>query len=118
MSTTSSLKIAMQYSASEKALLLRIRTKNFMVRGQKGRPTERSAFSLAEYCIATFRLAVVDIGASSVPPSLRNSGWIWRPAMPRYRYTISFLRDDSASMMRSLLSASRIHATVSGRGCG
>ena len=33
MSTTSSLKVAMQYSASEKALLLRIRTKNFMVRG-------------------------------------------------------------------------------------
>ena len=33
MSTTASLKVAMQYSASEKALLLRIRTKNFMVRG-------------------------------------------------------------------------------------
>ena len=33
MSTTASLKIAVQYSASEKALLLRIRTKNFMVRG-------------------------------------------------------------------------------------
>ena len=33
MSTTSSLKIAMQYSASERALLLRIRTKNFMSRG-------------------------------------------------------------------------------------
>ena len=33
MSTTASLKVAVQYSASEKALLLRIRTKNFMVRG-------------------------------------------------------------------------------------
>ena len=33
MSTTSSLKIAMQYAASERALLLRIRTKNFMSRG-------------------------------------------------------------------------------------
>ena len=33
MSTTSSLKIAMQYSASEKALLLRVKTKNFMARG-------------------------------------------------------------------------------------
>ena len=33
MSSTSSLKVAMQYSASEKALIIRIRTKNFMVRG-------------------------------------------------------------------------------------
>ena len=33
MSTTSSLKIAMEYSAGEKALLLRIKTKNFMTRG-------------------------------------------------------------------------------------
>ena len=33
MSTTSSLKIAMEYSAGEKALLLRIKTKSFMVRG-------------------------------------------------------------------------------------
>ena len=33
MSTTSSLKVAMQYSASENPLLLRLRTKNFMVRG-------------------------------------------------------------------------------------
>jgi hypothetical protein len=33
MSTTSSLKIAMQYSASQNALLLRLRTSNFMVRG-------------------------------------------------------------------------------------
>ena len=33
MSTTSSLQVAMQYSASKKALLLRIRTRNFMVRG-------------------------------------------------------------------------------------
>ena len=33
MSTTSSLQIAMQYSASESSLLLRLHTKNFMVRG-------------------------------------------------------------------------------------
>ena len=33
MSTTRSLKIAMQYSASENSLLLRLHTKNFMVRG-------------------------------------------------------------------------------------
>ena len=33
MSTTSSLKVAMEYSAGEKALLLRIKTKNFMTRG-------------------------------------------------------------------------------------
>jgi len=33
MSTTSSLKIAMQYSASEQALLFRLHTKNFMMRG-------------------------------------------------------------------------------------
>jgi len=33
MSTTSSLKVAMQYSASEASLLLRLRAKNFMVRG-------------------------------------------------------------------------------------
>ena len=33
MSTTSSLKVAMQYSASENSLLLRVVTKNFMVRG-------------------------------------------------------------------------------------
>ena len=33
MSTTSSLKVAMQYSASETSLLLRLQTKNFMARG-------------------------------------------------------------------------------------
>jgi hypothetical protein len=33
MSTTRSLKVAMQYSASENALLLRQQTKSFMVRG-------------------------------------------------------------------------------------
>ena len=33
MSTTSSLRTAMQYSASERALLLRIKTRNFVVRG-------------------------------------------------------------------------------------
>ena len=33
MSTTSSLKVAMEYSASENSLLLRLQTKNFMVRG-------------------------------------------------------------------------------------
>ena len=33
MSTTSSLKVAMQYLASENSLLLRVITKNFMVRG-------------------------------------------------------------------------------------
>ena len=33
MSTTSSLKVAMQYSAAQNALLLRLRTSNFMVRG-------------------------------------------------------------------------------------
>jgi len=33
MSTTRSLKVAMQYAASENSLLLRIDTKNFMVRG-------------------------------------------------------------------------------------
>ena len=33
MSTTSSLKVAMQYSASENSLLLRVVTKNFMVPG-------------------------------------------------------------------------------------
>ena len=33
MSTTSSIKIAMEYAASERSLLLRLHTKNFMVRG-------------------------------------------------------------------------------------
>ena len=33
MSTTSSLKVAMQYAASENSVLLRLLTKNFMVRG-------------------------------------------------------------------------------------
>ena len=33
MSTTSSLKVAMEYSVSENPLLLRLKTKNFMVRG-------------------------------------------------------------------------------------
>lgn len=33
MSTTSDLKIAMTYSASPNAVLLRLRTKNFMTRG-------------------------------------------------------------------------------------
>ena len=33
MSTTSSLKIAMEYSASENSLLLRLFTSSFMVRG-------------------------------------------------------------------------------------
>jgi hypothetical protein len=33
MSTTSRLKVAMEYSASEHSLLLRLRTHNFMVRG-------------------------------------------------------------------------------------
>ena len=35
MSTTSSLKVAMEYSASENSLLLRLKTKNFMVRGNE-----------------------------------------------------------------------------------
>ena len=38
MSTTSSLKVAMEYSASENSLLLRLKTKNFMVRGNEIQP--------------------------------------------------------------------------------
>ena len=44
-----------------------------------------SAFLLAQYCMATSKLVVVDIGASSVPPSSRNSSGISALRMPRHR---------------------------------
>eukprot|EP00315_Gephyrocapsa_oceanica_P031652 CAMPEP_0185413228 /NCGR_PEP_ID=MMETSP1365-20130426/4847_1 /TAXON_ID=38817 /ORGANISM="Gephyrocapsa oceanica, Strain RCC1303" /LENGTH=109 /DNA_ID=CAMNT_0028016053 /DNA_START=214 /DNA_END=543 /DNA_ORIENTATION=+ len=80
-----------------------------------------TALTLAEYLIATARFDVVLIGASSVPPCSMNAAGAVTSFIPRYKSIrcIAVLGDAdcrSASTARSLPSASRSSATVTGSG--
>eukprot|EP00964_Phaeocystis_antarctica_P027847 scaffold15704_cov36-Phaeocystis_antarctica.AAC.1 len=77
-----------------------------------------SALLLAQYSMATFKLVVVDIGASSVPPSERNSSGISALRIPRQRSTDAIAPSSEAPIARNRRTPSSTKETVMASGCG